>query len=255
MAQTLFTTVQLNSASAANIYVKVGFVPARIELINLTQLQTPTATNGYKALWQQGMAQPSAIVTKFYSAATTPAVSLVDQTSYITTGGISLLNPLGAEQGQYGAVASGFTNANPGVITVDSTYSAGITAGCIIRVSLVADNQAGTQDLNGDYYVASVTATTVTLGTAPAGLWTQTTLSSPNTTGFSVYVSGGVVTVLQNANATVPNPPHNIYSNVPSWYNEAIQGFIIGTSTFANATYSATVGDTILVAAWDAMNP
>ncbi len=252
MAQTLFTSVTLNSAAAANIYVKVGFTPARIELINLSQLQASPhiATNGYKALWQQGMPQGSAITTLFGASATFLATD-----GYISTGGITLLNQLGSEQGQYGAVVSGFTNANPGVITVDSTYAASITAGCIIRVALLADNQAGTSSLNGDYYVASVTATTITLGTAPAGLWTQTTLNPISTVGFSAYVSGGVVTLLQNANATVPNPPNNIYSNVPSWYNEAIQGFTIGTSTFANATYSATVGDVILVAAWDAMNP
>ena len=257
MAQTLFTTVQLTAAAPSNIYVKVGFVPARIELINLTQLQASphVATNGYKAYWQQGMPQGSAIGTLFGASTTFLATDV-----YIPTGGITLLNPLGSEQGQYGAVASGFTNANPGVITVDSTYAAGITAGSVIRVSLIADNQTGTvQSLNGDYYVASVTATTITLGAAPAGTWSQTTLNSFNTsvTGTSVYVSGGVVTLLQNANATVPNPPHNIYGNVPSWYNEAIQGFIIGTSTFANATYSSTTpfGDVILVSAFDAMNP
>jgi len=254
MAQTLFTTVQLNSASAANIYVKVGFVPAKIELLNLTQLQTPTATNGYKAIWQQGMAAGSAIVTGFYSVATTPAVALADKTSYISSGGITLLNPLGSEQGQYGAVVSGFTNASSGVITVDSTLAAGITAGCVIRVSLVADNQSSAVSLNGDYYVASVTATTITLGTAPAGTWPFPLLPA-STSSSSVYISGGVVTLLQNANATTPNPPHNIYSDVPTWYNEAIQGFTIGTSTFANATYSATVGDIILVSAWDAMTP
>lgn len=250
MSQTLFTTVNLNTAAPALIYVKVGFVPARIELMNLTQIQTPTATHGWKALWQQGMVAGSAILTTYQTA---DAV-IGDVTTYTGTGGITLLNPLGSESGQYGAVVSGFTNANTGVITVDSTYNAGITAGCIIRVSLVADNQAGTQDLVGDYYVSSVTATTVTLGTAPAGTWPYP-LSNPNTTGYSAYVSGGVVTVLQNAMATVPNPPHNIYSNVPSWYNEAIQGFTIGTSAFANATYSASAGDLILVSCWDAMNP
>jgi hypothetical protein len=254
MAQTLFTTVQLNSASPANIYVKVGFVPAKIELINLTQVQTPTNTHGWKAIWQQGMIAGSAILTTYETA-----TNINDVTTYKATNGITLLNPLGSEQGQYGAVVSGFTNANPGVLTVDSTFAAGITAGCIIRVSLVADNEAGTTSLNGDYYVASVTATTITLGTAPAGLWPVNSwtlpLSSLNTSAASVYISGGVVTVLQNANATLPNPPHSIYSNVPSWYNEAIQGFTIGTSAFAFATYSATVGDMILVSAFDAMNP
>ncbi len=248
--QSLFTTVQLAASTAANIYVQCGFTPGYISLINLTQVKTPTNTNGWKAFWQTGMAAASAVVTTYKTA-----TNINDVTTYVSSGGITLLNPLGSEAGQYGANVSGFTNASPGVITVDSTTPPQITAGCIIRVALVADNQAGTQSLNGDYYVASVTPTTITLGTAPAGLWTQTTLSAANTTGYSVYVSGGVVTVLQNANATTPNPPHNIYSDVPDWWNQASQGFIIGTSCFANATYSATVGDVILVSAWDQMQP
>lgn len=252
--QSLFTTVTLNAASAANIYVQTGFTPGRIELINLTQLTTPTGTNGYKALWQTGMAQDTSMSTIF------KAVTLADTTTLVASNGISLLNQLGSEQGQYGAVVNpvgNFTNANPGVITVDSTSRAQITAGCIIRVSLIADDQTGTlQSLNGDYYVASVTATTITVGTAPAGLWAGP-LNSKNTsvTGTSVYVSGGVVTLLQTAAATTPNPPFNIYSDVPDWWNEAIQGFVIGTSVFANANYSLTTPDVILVSAWDQMQP
>lgn len=255
--QSLFTTVPLNLAEAAPIYVQTGFTPGRIELINLTQLQASphVATNGYEALWQYGMPQGSAITQLFGASSTFLATP-----GYIASGGITLLNPLGMEKGQYGATISGFTNASPGVIAVDSTFPTQIMAGNIIRVAGVADNQSGTSNpstLNGDYYVASVTATTITLGTAPVGLWTQTVLSSPNTStpGISVYVSGGWVTVLQTSTPTVPNPPYDVYSDVPSWWNSAIQGFTIGASTFANATYSTTTPDIILVAAWDMMQP
>ncbi len=247
--QSLFTTVSLLSATPSLIYVQTGFTPGRIELIDLTRATTPTATQGWKSLWQTGMVQGSSLNT-IYSA--TPS----DETIYNATNGISLLNQLGApEVATYGPTISAFTNANPGVISVNSTYPAQITAGCIIRVALLADNQAGTQSLNGDYYVASVTPTSITLGTAPAGLWTQTVLSNPNTTGYSVYVSGGVVTLLQTAFPTMPNPPYNVYSDVPSWYNQSIQGFTIGTSCFPNAGYSLTTPDLILVSAWDQMQP
>ncbi|MES2409026.1 MAG: hypothetical protein V4509_01855 [Patescibacteria group bacterium] len=245
MAQAFYTTVTVPSGAPA-IPVQVGFTPAYIQLINLTNVGTVAATEGFKAIWQTGMAQGTAISTVHGASST-----FYDTTVLVASGGISLLNQLGSEQGQYGAVVSGFTNASPGVLTVDGTLSASITAGCIIRVSLVADNQASSVSLNGDYYVASVTATTITLGTAPAGTWSQTTLSAANTTSASVYVSGGVVTLLQNANATTPNPPNNIYSDVPSWYNEAIQGFTIGTSSMAGTA----AGDVILVACFDAMQP
>lgn len=248
--QSLFTTVTLNAASSANIYVKTGFVPGLIQLTNLTKLQAgPAATVGYKSFWQYGMPSGTAVST-VWGASTT----FYDTTAYVSSNGITLLNPLGSEHSQYGAVVSAFTNANPGVITVDSTANAQITAGCVIRVSLVANTFAG-PTLNGDYYVASVTPTTITLGTAPAGTWSQTTLSSLNTAASGVYISGGVVTLLQTAAATTPNPPYNVYSNVPSWYNEGIQGFILGTSVFAGATYSTSTPDTILVAAWDMMQP
>ena len=237
MAQSLFTTTSLLAASSAPIYVKTGFVPGRIELINLTKAAGGVATNGYKSVWVNGMASGTALSTIFSA---TPA----DVTAWVATNGITLVNTTPPLSGQYGAVITGFTNANPGVITVDSTYTANITAGDIIRVAALADDQSGTKSLNGTYTVASVTATTITLTTL-------TTVAG----GFSVYISGGYVTVLQTAVPTSPNPPYNVYSNVPTFYNEAFMGFIIGTSVFANATYSLTVPDLISVSCWDFMQP
>lgn len=246
--QSFFGTVSLNAASSAPIYVDLGFIPGKVELFDLTQIETPTNTNGYAAMWQQGMASGSAIITKYNAG-------LEGLTTYISSNGISLLNPLGSEMGQYGAVVSGFTNNSPGVITVDSTANAGITAGCLVRVSNVADSQVG-PTLNGNYYVTSVTATTVTLAAAPAGYNSEGyVVNSPNTTGSGVYVSGGFVSVLINANATSPFPLNTVYSNVPQFYNQAMQGFIIGTGVFPNATYSLTTPDLILVSAWDMMQP
>ena len=74
---------------------------------------------------------------------------------------------------------------------------------------------------------------------------------SPNTSADGVYISGGFVTVLQTAQATIPNPPFNIFSNVPTWYNEAFYGFTIGL----NAMAGAVNGDVILVSAFDLMSP
>ena len=241
------------------ITVKVGFQPAYIKVLNLTQLTTPVATNGYLAEWWYGMPSGAALITDFGASAT-----FFRGDSYITTGGITLLNQLGStvgpygiqqgtEQAQYGANLTGFTNANPGVLTVDSTYNANITAGSVIRVANVADNQGGTSSLNGNYYVASVTGTTITLGTPPAGfVWQNSnfsTLSSLNTSGFNTYISGGSVTLLQNANPALPNPPFSVNSSTPSWYNEAVQGF-----TFAQTAFpGASAGDNYLIQAWSNM--
>ena len=259
MAQFFTESLKLPASPtpAFPIFVKVGFQPAYIKILDLTQLETPTETNGYMAEWWQGMPSGAAMLSLF-GATTFPRLD-----SYITTGGITILNPLGStvgpfgiqmgtEQAQYGANVSGFTNANPGVITVDSTYNANITAGSVIRVANLADTQVG-PTLNGNYYVASVTGTTVTLGTPPAGfVWYNangSVISSLNTTSSGVYISGGSVTVLQNSNPVLPNPPFNVNSPTPPWYNQAIQGFSFAQTAFPNAS----AGDTFLIQAWDNM--
>lgn len=233
MAQVLFTTAVVVSASSP-INVKVGFQPGKVEIINLNSVATPVDGEIWKNVWQYGMSSGAVINTVYQAVDDGVGTSLVDQTVYSSSNGISLLGFAPGAEAQYGAVVSGFTNANPGVITVDST--SGISAGCVIRVEAVADDQTGTaSSLNGVYTVASVTATTIT------------TTTNTSVTGYSVYVSGGFVTLVSNANAVIPNPPNNIYSNVPSWYNQAIQGIRIGTSALTNADAS----DVLLVGVWD----
>lgn len=233
MAQVLFTTATVVSASAP-INVKVGFMPGKVEIINLNSVATPTDGEIFKNVWQYGMVSGSVINTVYQAVDDGVGTSLVDQTTYSSTNGITLLGFGASASAQYGAVVSAFTNANPGVITVDST--SGITAGCVIRVEGIADDETGTaSSLNGVYTVASVTSTTIT------------TTTNTSVTAYSVYVSGGFVTLVTNANATTPNPPNNIYSDVPSWYNQAIQGIRIGTSALTNAD----ANDVLLVGIWD----
>lgn len=114
--------------------------------------------------------------------------------------GFSALN----ETVNYGATISGFTNAAPGVITVDDTATAGFAAGDTIKVAGLSDNDAGTDPLNGTFTVASVTATAITL--------------VESTVGFSVYVSGGFATRVSDVNG-VAIPTENF----------ARLGIIIGT--------------------------
>lgn len=231
MAQQLFTSVVVPTPAVA-FPVQVGFTPGRIELINQSAVIRQVATQGWKAVWSEGQVAGSAIVTKFVGA-------LSDITSYQATNGITIFNDLGFEQAQYGATISGFTNAaaNTAVITVNSTAQLNIAAGSKIRVAALADNQTGTGSLDGDYDVFAVGATTITV--------------VQSTAAKAVYISGGFVTVLQNSTPSIPNPPFNIYSNVPSWFNTAFHGFTIGTSAFAGWV----AADVILVAAYDIMSP
>lgn len=225
MSQIYYTTATVVSASSP-INVKVGFQPGRVEIINLNSVATPVDDEIWKNVWQYGMSSGSVINTAYQSN----GGDLLDLTTYSSTNGITLLGFGSSAAAQYGAVVSGFTNANTGVLTVDSTT--GIAAGAVINVEGLADDQSGTT-LNGVYTVSSVTSTTIT--------------TSTNTSSYGIYVSGGFVTLVSNANATTPNPPNNIYSNVPTVFNQAIQGIRIGTSCLTNAD----ANDVLLVGVYD----
>ncbi len=138
----------------------VGFTVAKITTIDIT--------NGGSWQWVNGMVDGSYLD--------------VDAGSITGTNGFTPL----AESANYGASISGFTNANPGVITVDDSTVAGFAAGDTIKVSSLADDGSAANSLNGEFTVASVTATAITL--------------VENTSAYSVYVSGGYVTRVSDAN-------------------------------------------------------
>jgi len=122
-----------------------------------------------------------------------------------------------AQDGVFGAAISAFTNANPGVITADYIAQCGIVAGDTINVVGLADDMSAAT-LNGQYVVASVTATAITLTTTTAAL--------------AVYVSGGtVVRVKDSTGAPIPTQ------------NFAIRGITIGTAAVGagNAVMTAVV--------------
>src|ERR1043165_1136491 len=131
MAQSYFTTATVVSASAP-INVKVGFQPGKVEILNLTSIQTPTENEIWKSVWQYGMTSGTVINTVYQTVDDGVGTAIVDQTVYASSNGITLLGFGSGASAQFGAVVSGFTNANPGVLTVDST--SGITAGCVIKV-------------------------------------------------------------------------------------------------------------------------
>ena len=142
-----------NPAAAVARNLDVGFTAVKIDIYNLT---TPAALT-----WTADMADAS--------------IFNVGVPAYGTTNGVTPL----AQNAAYGATISGFTNANPGVITVNDTATFGFAAGDTIKVVGIADDGTGTASLNNTFTVASVTATTITL------------VEDTSVTGYSVYVSGG----------------------------------------------------------------
>jgi hypothetical protein len=113
----------------------------------------------------------------------------------------------------YGAPISAITAANPAVITATDIAASGIVAGDTIKVTGIADDGTGTT-LNGDYTVASVSATEIT---------TATDTSS----GYSVYVSGGHASRVSDTNG-----------DPVSTVNFGIDGMTIGTGAVGGGSAS-----------------
>jgi hypothetical protein len=107
---------------------------------------------------------------------------------------------------RYGANFISYTLADPGVITVDSTQFFNI--GDQVRVANVVCNG---KQLNGDYLITDMTNNTLTI--------------NQDTTLFGTYVSGGFVTILQEANPR-PSNQSNFYQEFIPWtvFNQAIGG-------------------------------
>ncbi len=169
-----------NPATAVVVNLDVGFTVSEIKTID------PTGGTGGTFEWVVGMADAS------YIDGTTGLT--------VTTNGFTPLSQSSA----YGATMSGFTNANPGVITCSDTAIFGFAAGDTVRVEGLSDDGADAAlGLNGNYTVASLTATTITL--------------DQNTTSDNVYVSDGVVTRVSDT-AGLPIPTENF----------AIRGMTIG---------------------------
>ena len=154
-----FTWTNPNPAVARDL--DVGFTVAEVTTVD--------TTNGGSWFWTSEMADA--------------AVLDVDSGTFATTNGFTPLS----ESANYGATISAFTNANPGVLTVDDTGPAGFAVDDVIKVTAVADDGADPLlPLNDNYTIASVTATTITL--------------DENTTADNVYVSGGFVTRVSDIN-------------------------------------------------------
>jgi hypothetical protein len=168
-----------NPSTAVARNLNTGFTVAKIEIFNLT---TAAAL-----AWTADMAVAS--------------IFNVGVPAYTTTNGVTPL----AQNAAFGATISNFTNANPGVITVNDTATFGFAAGDTVKVSELADDSSDANGLNGNFTVDSVTATAITL--------------VENTSSYSVYVSGGVVTRVSDANGD-PVPIQN----------KAIRGVTLGTS-------------------------
>jgi hypothetical protein len=168
-----------NPAAAVARNLNVGFKVAKVEIWDLT---TPSRFE-----WTADMADASVFV--------------LGTLAYTTTNGVTPLK----QDAAFGATISGFTNANPGVITVNDTETFGFEAGDKVKVAELADDGTKSNGLNGEFTVASVTSTTITL--------------VEDTTAYSVFVSGGVVTrVADKDGKAVPIE------------NQAIRGLTLGTS-------------------------
>jgi hypothetical protein len=184
----LFTYSFTSAAVPVNEDINVGFTPAKCEVY----VQTTAGSSANPGVVQEAirtdtMVNGEALIRKNTNGAATLT------SAFITSGGISFLTS-GAV---YGSSITGFTNANPGVITVSNAAAAGFAAGDLVQVASVANTGAGTS-LNGQFTVASVSGNSITL--------------TANTSAYGVYVSGGFLTRVSNSSG-VPIATQNIGEN------------------------------------------
>ena len=148
---------------------------------------------------------------------------LVSTGTVTNTNGFTAL----AQSTAVGATLSGFTNASPGVLTVNDTTTFGFAAGDTVKVAELADDLTGDASLNNTFTVASVTATTITL------------VEDTSVTGYSVYVSGGIVTRVSDTDG-IAIPIENL----------AIGGITFGTDVVGTADQvmkAVAHGDNVVV--------
>lgn len=169
-----------NPATAVARNLDCGFVVAEVTTVDVT--------NGGSWYWN--------------SAMTSGYVLDVDSGAIATSNGFTPL----AQSSAFGATVSGFTSANPGVITVNDVSTFGFAAGDTIKVTDIAESGAGTSK-NGSFTIASVSAAANTI-----------TLTQ-NTTSYKTYVSGGYVTRVSDTNGVA----------IPT-QNFAVRGITVGTT-------------------------
>ena len=190
-----------NPATAVVRNESIGFTVSEITVTNIT--------DGAQYNWNSSMADG------YYVTVSSGAVT--------TSNGFTPL----AQSTAVGATISGFTNASPGVITVNDTATFGFAAGDTVKVCEVADDLTGNASLNNTFTVASVTATTITL------------VEDTSVTGYSVYVSGGKVTRVSDTDGKAI-PVENL----------AIQGITLGTGvvgTDDDVMVAVVHGDNVVV--------
>lgn len=141
------------------------------EMHNLTQYASVANPGVLKRAWyESNMADGTYVGVKNTNAAAT------DESVTAAANGFTAIN----QGAKFGLTISGFTNANPGVITVSSDPAAyGVLAGDTIVIGNLVDvYNASKTTLNGSFTVASTTSTTIVL--------------VEDTTNYRVYSQGGI---------------------------------------------------------------
>lgn len=186
-----------NPATAVARNVSVGFEVASVQVIDVTA--------GAAFKWVYGMANGS-----FQNIATS---------AITTTNGFTPLT----QDALIGAPITAVTRAADTVFTCSFLDQFSFAVGDTVTAGGIADDGTGLT-LNGTYTVLSVSAT-------------QITCSESTASGYSVYVSGGYLVQVSNADG-VPYPTKNV----------AIQGCTLGTGMVGGNASS-------MVAIFEGSNP
>lgn len=223
-----------STGAVANLNIRSDF--DFIEVMNLTQIATPTTGNGVKFYWQRGMT-PGSAIQESLSAAQALIIS------QLTTNGFT---PVNSALATPGAQLSGTAISSATPPLASSANTSTLATGSIIKLY----NAAGVAQFNGmDFTVGSVTAnTSFTLVYAPTVVAGTTfnyriipyqPMWYPPRRYITAITSSGINTVVKlSVTHAFTVGQEMVFSTIPSMYGmtqiSGLRGLIIAIDTTLN---------------------
>lgn len=179
-------------ATGSALSLTLPFEAECIKIYNYTKYGTNS--ENLQAVWFKGMPAGDALII---ARGTTDLTSTLETTNGVTDASVE-----GGMASRHLAI-TGATQANPCVIT---TAAHGLATGDRVRITMVGGMEELNATSRNPYRVVVLTATTFALQDIYG--------NNIDSTGFSAYTSGGVVTKLNNvdADAYYYEPPQYIYT-------------------------------------------
>lgn len=197
MRQGTFTAGTFEEATSIPTTVKIncGFVPTKIELINMTTLTTMTAATPpvnntafykiYRAVWQQEFASFTTPFTMLEALTPSAATSSV---SYVSTNGISAYHgQVTPPTSNQNSLVLGPTIAGTNTAKATGTFTITSTATLYVGATILMIRNSVNKQLGGMYFIVATIPNSTTFTIANAG-WLSTANFTDGAETFKVQL-------------------------------------------------------------------